>query len=157
MRPRVIIVEDDYFAALSAKQILTLSGFSVVGLAGHVSSAVRTFDTEEADVVLLDANPAGETAEPLSRKLRNLAIPFVVVVDHGNCHPGDWAKGAPVLTRPYSREELVCELDRILNSGCRGEPACRIEAVPAPRLRPGPRKDVPLGLTRWTFGLPLAG
>lgn len=58
-RPRLLIVEDDYFTALGYEGALQEVGYDVVGMAANYDEAVRLAGTERPDLVIMDISLAG--------------------------------------------------------------------------------------------------
>jgi len=74
----VIIVEDEFLIAMDLESILEKNGHQVIGIAATVAAALRLLETERPDVAVLDVNLRGELVTPVARRLRSLAIPFVI-------------------------------------------------------------------------------
>jgi hypothetical protein len=68
---------DEFFIALDIGQ--QDAGFEVVGPAPSIANALNLVSEPGCDVALLDVNSAGETSEPVARKLRESDKPFVVL------------------------------------------------------------------------------
>lgn len=58
-RPRLLVVEDDYFAAIELEAGLLEAGFAVVGIANTADQAVRLAAAERPLLVLMDIRLAG--------------------------------------------------------------------------------------------------
>lgn len=58
-RPRLLVVEDDYFAAIELEAGLLESGFEVVGIANTADEAVRLAQAERPLLALMDIRLAG--------------------------------------------------------------------------------------------------
>ena len=56
---KVLIVEDEWIVSEEIKELLTQSGFQVVGQAEDAESALQILAEDEADVALLDINIKG--------------------------------------------------------------------------------------------------
>ena len=57
---KVLIVEDEPLIALSLRDVLTLAGFEVVGVAARVSDALTIAHNTPPDVAILDVRLAGK-------------------------------------------------------------------------------------------------
>lgn len=68
---RVLIVEDDAMVAqMNRKEVESLEGFEVVGIARNADEARRMLGKHEVDLVLLDVYMPGESGLDLLRSLR---------------------------------------------------------------------------------------
>jgi two-component system, response regulator PdtaR len=59
MRAKVLVVEDDAVIAMSMREILSLVGFEVVGVAATVTDALCLAENTKPDVAILDVRLAG--------------------------------------------------------------------------------------------------
>ena len=58
-KPRIMIVEDDYFAGLASEQALLAAGYDVVGLVTNGHDAVALAERERPALVVMDIQLAG--------------------------------------------------------------------------------------------------
>src|SRR5215470_10682057 len=110
MGSRVLIVEDEFFIALDIGQRLADAGFDVVGPAPSVAKALSLIDEEGCDVAVLDVNLGGETSEPVARRLRESAKPFIVLSGYATDNKLPWFGSATVLSKPLRMDDLVAAL-----------------------------------------------
>lgn len=69
VRPRLLIVDDHADFRVSARALLELEGFDVVGLAADGEEALAAVDRLEPDVVLLDVQLPGMDGFEVARAL----------------------------------------------------------------------------------------
>jgi CheY-like chemotaxis protein len=113
IRPaRVLIVEDEYFVALNAQQILEGAGFAVAGISANAADAVASAVSGKVDIVLMDIRLKGprdgiDAAIEL-RSTMNLPCIFVTAHDEHAvrlraepAHPIGW------LQKPYTDRLLI--------------------------------------------------
>jgi DNA-binding response OmpR family regulator len=123
MGSRVLIVEDEFFIALDIGQQLADAGFEVVGPAPSVAKALSLLDEQGCDVAVLDVNLGGETSEPVARKLRESAKPFVVLSGYSTDNKLPWFGDATVFSKPLRMDDLVAALRACIDAAPSGAPA----------------------------------
>jgi DNA-binding response OmpR family regulator len=104
---RVLIIEDEYLLALDAADTLEEAGCKIVDIASTVTLALKAIAENEIDVALLDANLAGESAEPVAAALTETGIPFLLVTGYGSAQRQGVLADAPFLSKPYMASTLV--------------------------------------------------
>lgn len=110
---RVLIVEDEWFIAALIERSLVDAGYEVVGLAGNVKRALHLIDHSGCDVVVLDANLAGISAEPIAEVLNRRGTPFVVVSGYEVAHRSGLLGRAPALDKPVETWRLIQQLQQL--------------------------------------------
>jgi DNA-binding response OmpR family regulator len=104
---RVLVVEDEPLLAMLTEECLAELGHEVVGSAANVDQAMAIIDTTELDFALLDFTLADEaTSTPVALRLLADEIPFAYLTGHHSLPPGDDAPPAPLLTKPFTVEQL---------------------------------------------------
>ena len=122
IRPaRILIVEDEYFVALNAQQILEGAGFVVAGISGSAAEAVASAASGRAEVVLMDIRLKGpRDGIDAAIELRStLNLPCVFVTAHDEHAIRLRAKPAqPVgwLQKPYTDRLLIEAVNKALVS-----------------------------------------
>ncbi len=74
---RVLVVDDEFLAGLTAIDFLESIGCEVVGPAARLSDAVDLARSENLDAALLDINLADEMVWPVAEVLRLKHVPFI--------------------------------------------------------------------------------
>jgi len=118
VRPRILLVEDEALIALLIVEMLESEGFEVVGPCQTVSKALAQLSIADCcDAAVLDASLRNESASPVARALVELGIPFLVATGYSLSQlPADLAEG-PVLAKPFTPEDLIGNLRRLLSRG----------------------------------------
>lgn len=75
-RTRVLVVEDHPLIAMDLEDVLSTSGFTVVGPYGNVSDTMKYLERETPDVALLDVDLDGEVSFGIALELRRRGVPF---------------------------------------------------------------------------------
>ena len=110
---RVMIVEDESFAALSSEDALSDAGFVVVGVAATAEQAIEMAGAERPDIVLMDVRLAGprDGIDAAAEILERFAIPSVFATaqaDAGTRTRGELAaRPLAWLLKPFAPNELV--------------------------------------------------
>ncbi len=105
---RLLVVEDESLVAMDIVEALEEAGATVLGPAGSADEALAFLNIGEPfDAVLLDANLHGRPSDMIADVLRGASVPFAFVTGYGREGlPGLFAH-APILSKPFSRAELV--------------------------------------------------
>lgn len=109
---RILVVEDEFFIAETAAEMLTALGAIAVGPAATVAQALAIIAREHIDAGLLDLNLNGERSDAVARALKAQGVPFVIATGYG---ASGW-RGAPmpILNKPYSQDDLRVQLETVL-------------------------------------------
>lgn len=106
---RILIVEDEFFIAATASQLLEDLGAVIVGPASTVPQALALAQSEDIDAALLDVNLYGDSSAPVAAMLRARGIPVVFATGYVNGDGKD-PFGRYVLGKPYTQEQLASQL-----------------------------------------------
>jgi CheY-like chemotaxis protein len=108
---RVLIVEDEFFAAVELEDLLQGMGCIVVETAPTIAQALRALANEWPDVAVLDVNLRGEQVTPVAEILQERGVPFVLVTGYqrGQLHE-EALQRAPLLRKPVEGRRLASEL-----------------------------------------------
>jgi two-component system, response regulator PdtaR len=113
-RPRILLVEDDYFVALELEHQLSSAGFEVIGIAATAEDAIKIGRSENPDVAIMDIRLAGhgDGVDAAIELFTTAGIRSIFVTAHGDAqtrrraaqaHPLGWVQ------KPY-RPDSVIEL-----------------------------------------------
>ena len=111
-RLKVLIVEDELFAALHVESVLQHLGYEVAGIAANRATAVKAFQTERPDIVLMDINlgsgPDGLAVAEEIRDLGDTDIVFVTAYDDPRTESRIEARlpGCAIVSKPVTPEVL---------------------------------------------------
>lgn len=114
----VLVVEDNLVIAMTAEQILTELGARDVTVVGNANDALHQISARDFEVVLLDVNLGDHTSLPVAERLADRHRPFVFCTGYNEKKvlPEPLAS-RPVLTKPYTRDDLARMLARTLAGG----------------------------------------
>jgi DNA-binding response OmpR family regulator len=110
---RVLIVEDEWMVAKLIESTLADAGMEVIGKPGSVAKALQAIAASSPDIVVLDANLAGTSAEPVARELEARGIPFLVVSGYAKEQKSGLLAQAPFITKPFELDALVAAVQQL--------------------------------------------
>lgn len=113
---RVLVVEDESLIAMMANDFLTDLGATVIGPATSIDAALALISTQDIDAAVLDLNIRGELSKRVADALRVRRIPMVCATGYGE-GAAEFARGSPIIDKPYSREKLESSLQSALSAG----------------------------------------
>jgi len=96
--------------------MLTTLGARQVDVCANVPEALSLLSRTAPDLAILDVNLGSETSEPVSHRLRELAVPFVFATGYDDLAILGLAEAA-TLRKPYNLASLEAALRRLLGSG----------------------------------------
>jgi CheY-like chemotaxis protein len=129
---RVLVAEDEAVIALDLEETLRALGCVVCTATASGAEVLDLVRRERPDVVLLDLGLADGFAGPLAAALRAEGVPFVLSTGYPPERFDDPAlRDAPVLKKPYEREELTRALARIVGRGVAADVVALPGAGPA--------------------------
>lgn len=106
-RPRVLVVEDEYFIADDLAQALAQEGIEVLGPVGDPAEALAIIERERIDRAVLDINLHGELVFEVARALKARGVPFIFATGYAaNVVPNGLAE-APRWEKPFDANELA--------------------------------------------------
>ncbi|WP_372425999.1 response regulator [Salinarimonas chemoclinalis] len=82
-RPRILVVEDEYFIADDLAQALAAEGAEVIGPVGDPREALALIARERIDRAVLDINLRGELVFEVASALKARGVPFVFATGYG--------------------------------------------------------------------------
>jgi CheY-like chemotaxis protein len=107
----VLIVEDDYTAAMDLQLSLEEAGATIVGPVGRIDDAIGlVWDLFDIDVAVLDINIRGERVYQVADALRERGIPFVFATGCDRTVVPDSYAQVPLCPKPMEYELLSATL-----------------------------------------------
>ena len=124
-RPRVLVVDDDQEIRASLRRSLSAEGYQVI-LAADGREAVRLFQKEQPDVVVLDVLLPGLDGFDVCRRLRELREHVPVIMLTALDSVGDRVAGLEhgaddYVVKPFAFEELLARIRVRLRRQTRGD------------------------------------
>jgi CheY-like chemotaxis protein len=108
---RILVVDDDYYAAKEAAKELTTLGATVVGPISNLSEAMDVAGRDlELDGALLDVNLDGQMVYPVAGFLKMHGIPFAFLTGYdGRVLPPAF-RAAPLFVKPTDWAVIASEI-----------------------------------------------
>jgi len=120
---KILVVEDEASFSDALSYVLTKEGFEVI-VADTGDGAIKAFDKEGADLVLLDLMLPGLSGTEVCRQLRTRSqVPIIMLTAKDS--EVDKVVGLELgaddyVTKPYSKAELVARIKAVLRRGAGG-------------------------------------
>ena len=111
---RVLVVEDEIMILMNIEAALADLGCEAMSAAATVDHALALVDAERFDLAILDVNLDGQTSYLVADALALRSIPFVFSTGYGRRGVEARFSDRPVLTKPYSDNELAAALASLL-------------------------------------------
>ena len=80
----VLVVEDELAIAEDIAEIIVRAGGKVLGPVPTVSRALKLIERERPDLATLDSNLRSESAAPITSRLQDLNVPFILVTGYSD-------------------------------------------------------------------------
>lgn len=113
---RCLVLDDEVLITMDLEQILESAGASEVVCVSHAAQALAALGGEtNFALAIIDFDLGGEDGTAVPAALRKRGIPFVFFTGMNKNDPRlRQFDGAPVVTKPYSVDELLVALRRAL-------------------------------------------
>lgn len=116
---KVAVVDDSPFSVIMLSNILTESGFNVVGSAGTLEEAVEMVSQQKPDVVTMDMTMPGTDGLTVTRAIHVVDPNIKVIVvssmmDEEIVHSAKKAKVSGYIQKPVDAEELTLIINRVM-------------------------------------------
>jgi DNA-binding NtrC family response regulator len=104
----VFVIEDESLVLVNLEDMLEEMGCVLVGPAMRLDQAEAMLEQAcGADIAVLDVNIGGQPVFPFALKLRDHGVPLVLATGYGRDGlPEEW-RGATVLSKPYTFDDLA--------------------------------------------------
>jgi CheY-like chemotaxis protein len=117
-RCRVLVAEDEALISLMIEDLLTESGFVVVGPAASTNAALALVEREVINCAVLDVKLIDGPSIPVANALTARRIPFVVATGYTREAVPSAYRGAPFLHKAFMTRDLIDALTAVtLNCG----------------------------------------
>ena len=110
---RVLVVEDEVLVGMMIEEMLRALGHEIAALSTHLDEALALATTAAFDVALLDINLNGKQSFAVADAIRARGLPFLFATGYGSRILTAPYRDAPILQKPFSRDELRQALDRV--------------------------------------------
>lgn len=115
---RILVVEDEYFVALTIETALTDAGHEVIGVFASGEAAIEAAEDLRPELVMMDIRLAGEmTGIDAALVLRQRGIPCIFASAHSDAatrDAGGRAQPAGWLVKPFLQADLISAVEAAL-------------------------------------------
>lgn len=112
---KCLLVEDNFFIAIDAEDLLRSLGAESVVVANSVADALTVLATQTFSFALLDVSLGSENSLPVARYVKAHSIPFAFGTGYGeNLSMGAALVDVPIITKPYHRVSMLKALDKLI-------------------------------------------
>lgn len=109
-RPRILLVDDDYFLAQDMARELNELGCEIVGFAANLDQAMEISARIDADAVVLDINLHGQMIYPAIEILRKREIRMVFVSGYDQAVVPREFRDIPHLGKPAMSSAILAAM-----------------------------------------------
>ena len=113
---RVLVIEDEMLILMMIEDMLADIGCESVTSAATIDQAIALIDVQVFDAAMLDMNLNGKKSRAVADALVARGVPFVFSTGNSVHDVWDGYNGHAVLRKPFSHDELVDTLTRLLSS-----------------------------------------
>jgi PAS domain S-box-containing protein len=111
---RILVIEDEPLVSMEMEANLAAAGCEIVGPAATLDRARTLVETAEYDAALVDVNLKGEPVDELATLLTKKNLPFAFVTGYGRDALPPGFRGAVVLGKPFSMDQLLATTEVLL-------------------------------------------
>ena len=107
----ILIVEDEPLIAMMLEDFLESLGHSIAATCDSVDTAMTEVAKGGFDLAILDVNLKGQNVWPVSTRLREQGVPFVIASGgHVDPPPAEFA-AVPLIEKPYTVDRVTPAID----------------------------------------------
>jgi PAS domain S-box-containing protein len=111
---RILVIEDEPLVSMELESELAAAGCKVVGPAATLDEAKTLVEDANYDAALLDVNLRGQPVDKLAALLTKKNCPFAFVTGYGRDALPSGFRGAVVLGKPFSADQLLATAEVLL-------------------------------------------
>ncbi len=112
---RVLVAEDETLILMMIEVMLSDLGCESITAAATIDKALILIDAQVFDAAMLDMNMNGNSSHPVAEALVARGVPFVYCTGNNSHKPKCAYPDPPVLRKPFTCEQLVEILTRLLS------------------------------------------
>ncbi|MBM9594650.1 response regulator [Roseitranquillus sediminis] len=114
---RILVLEDEYLAALDVQQMVEELGGTVVGPAGRLEQARELARAHSLQGAICDVKLNGHTSYPLARELLSTGVPVVFLTGYEANSLEPEFRDVPRVTKPYDTRQMQDLLRAVFRAG----------------------------------------
>jgi DNA-binding response OmpR family regulator len=114
-KPRVLLVEDEFFVSKVLARDLRQAGYEVVGPYATVADAMSAVQSQTFDGAILDINLKGQLVYPVAEELVRRQMPFMFLTGYADINMPEQFRVYQRLAKPANRTVLLGEIKTMLS------------------------------------------
>lgn len=114
---RILILEDEYLAALDMSQMVEERGGVVVGPASRLDQALALVRSEPCDGAILDVRLDGDTSFPVADALMEAGVPVIFATGYDRTMLPTRFAATPKLAKPFTERGVERILRKVFAAG----------------------------------------
>jgi DNA-binding response OmpR family regulator len=107
---KVLVVEDEWLIGEELKDQLEELGHEVMGPALNCAAALELAFRTRPDLAVVDTHLGSETCEAVLDEMAAQDVPVLICSGHSQHELPDFARGFPLLTKPFDRQAVQSAL-----------------------------------------------
>src|SRR5262252_6818631 len=111
---RILVIEDEPLVSMEIESNLANAGCEIVGPAATLERAKSLVETADYDAALVDVNLKGQPVDELATLLTKKNRPFAFVTGYGRDALPSGFRGAVILGKPFSADQLLATTEVLL-------------------------------------------
>ena len=111
---RILVIEDEPLVSMEMESNLAAAGCEIVGPAATLDRAKALVEAADYDAALVDVNLKGQPVDELATLLTQKNRPFAFVTGYGRDALPNGFRGAVVLGKPFSADQLLATTEVLL-------------------------------------------
>src|SRR5262249_2567483 len=111
---RILVIEDEPLVSMEIESNLANAGCEIVGPAATLDRAKTLVESADYDAALVDVNLKGQSVDELATLLTKKNRPFAFVTGYGRDALPSGVRGAVVLGKPFSADQLLATAEVLL-------------------------------------------
>lgn len=110
-----LVAEDEMYLAMMLEDVLSDAGLTV-RLVARVADGLALLERESFDIALLDVNLSEEKVYPLSDRLCERGIPFVIASAYDRSYLREGIRESAFIQKPYTIPSLLRVLGEVVDA-----------------------------------------
>ena len=106
LKPRILVLEDNYLTADSLCELVRDCGYHVAGAVGRIETAFEFLQDREIDGAIVDINLHGDLSFPVCHELQRRKVPFFFLSGYDSTVIPDAFRTSRLLSKPVDQRDF---------------------------------------------------
>src|SRR5437879_2498990 len=106
LKPRILVLEDNYLTADSLCELVRDCGYHVAGAVGRIETAFEFLQDREIDGAIVDINLHGDLSFPVCHELQRRKVPFFFLSGYDSTVIPDAFRTSRLLSKPIDQRDF---------------------------------------------------